>query len=162
MIESTIRPPHWTLLKGFIETPTLICYLFRFVLPENVYCHSVPAASMALTASSKAADGVSLSMPVTNCIIPFRPSRNQHRYAPNVPVNFCALRHPRLGTILVAAAGPGSCFGPHMADNMLDGRKTNSEVRILSGGYRQILQRLDRRAARLLCMFFPGRYHCRT
>ena len=63
MIELTIRPPHWTLLKGFIETPTLICYLFRFVLPENVYCHSVPAASMALTASSKAADGVSLSMP---------------------------------------------------------------------------------------------------
>ena len=28
-------------------------------------------------------------------------------YAKPVPVNFSALRHPRLGTILVAAAGPG-------------------------------------------------------
>jgi Zn-dependent protease len=28
-------------------------------------------------------------------------------YAKPVPVNFRALRHPRLGTILVAAAGPG-------------------------------------------------------
>ena len=32
-------------------------------------------------------------------------------YAKPVPVNFRALRHPRLGTILVAAAGPGmNCF----------------------------------------------------
>jgi Zn-dependent protease len=28
-------------------------------------------------------------------------------YAKPVPVNFCALRYPRVGTILVAAAGPG-------------------------------------------------------
>ena len=32
-------------------------------------------------------------------------------YAKPVPVNFRALRHPRLSTILVAAAGPGmNCF----------------------------------------------------
>jgi len=28
-----------------------------------------------------------------------------------------------------------ACFGPRVADSTLDGRKTNSEVRILSGGY---------------------------
>ena len=34
-------------------------------------------------------------------------SRFMFGYAKPVPVNFRALRHPRLGTILVAAAGPG-------------------------------------------------------